>query len=125
MRCERCSAETGQGSYDLFDYCATCSRNLCGACMEKGCCGHTPAQAGMGDDQEDETTSRAGGIIDRPTDRDGTCIFITAEESDRWDHDESLKAAVAAQAAAMSGVITICTLGGYIVAAFAHGRPLS
>ena len=53
MKCERCPATAG--GYLLFDYCATCSRNLCEKCMTKGCCGATPAQSGMArDDGEEE-----------------------------------------------------------------------
>ena len=52
MKCERCGKGT-QG-YDLFDYCANCSRNLCAGCMEKGCCGQIPAASGMeADDMND------------------------------------------------------------------------
>lgn len=52
MTCERCgSAVYG---YDLFDYCAECSRNLCPDCMKNGCCGQAPAKSGMYLDHEDE-----------------------------------------------------------------------
>lgn len=44
--CENCGAGVAPGSYELYDYCAACSKNLCGACMAKGCCGHTPAKSG-------------------------------------------------------------------------------
>jgi hypothetical protein len=52
--CERCGATPkarapGQLP-ELFDYCAECSKDLCPACMAKGCCGHTPALSGMGED---------------------------------------------------------------------------
>ena len=44
MKCERCGANpTGM---QLHDYCAQCSRNLCDACMERGCCGEQPAISG-------------------------------------------------------------------------------
>jgi len=46
--CEACGAEPA--AYNLFDYCAECSKNLCAACMKKGCCGHVPAFSGMGED---------------------------------------------------------------------------
>ena len=51
--CERCGAEPE--GYDLFDYCAECSQNLCSKCMRAGCCGSVPATSGMGeDDPEDD-----------------------------------------------------------------------
>jgi hypothetical protein len=65
MKCERagCSAETE--GYNLFDYCAHCSKNLCPEHLRKGCCGHIPAESGSGeefpfgpDDLEPETTDR-------------------------------------------------------------------
>ena len=43
-RCERCG--TSSIGYELLDYCASCGRDLCPACMEKGCCGHVPALSG-------------------------------------------------------------------------------
>lgn len=54
--CERCGAarpSPGAGEYELFDYCAECSRDLCDKCMAEGCCGHKPARSGTGaDDRE-------------------------------------------------------------------------
>ena len=32
------------GQYHLLAYCANCSRDLCPDCVEKGCCGHVPAE---------------------------------------------------------------------------------
>lgn len=61
-RCERCGASKSNpdaGPYNLFDYCANCSRDLCDACMEKGCCGHVPALSGADAD--------CGGRLRRPT----------------------------------------------------------
>lgn len=55
--CERCgsgSPSQTSGSYALFDYCASCSRDLCDACMANGCCGHTPAMSGAEADGEYE-----------------------------------------------------------------------
>ena len=52
--CERCQARIPAGSYELFDYCALCSKNLCDRCMEKGCCGKRPAESGMEDLPDDE-----------------------------------------------------------------------
>jgi len=45
-KCERCGTPP-QGDYGPHDYCAKCSRDLCGDCMERGCCGSVPAQSGM------------------------------------------------------------------------------
>ena len=56
-RCERCGArrsKPGAGEYDLLDYCAHCSRDLCDACMEKGCCGRVPAASGTAWDHGDD-----------------------------------------------------------------------
>lgn len=54
--CERCGA-TATG-WDLWDYCALCSSNLCDSCMEHGCCGSIPAVSGLEEDnraaEEDE-----------------------------------------------------------------------
>ena len=45
MKCERCGKEpTG---YNIHDYCASCSRYLCDACMADGCCGAKPAKSGL------------------------------------------------------------------------------
>jgi hypothetical protein len=52
-KCERCGSKTpsqGASAYGLFDYCAKCSRDLCDACMAKGCCGSVPAKSGQEDD---------------------------------------------------------------------------
>jgi hypothetical protein len=56
--CERCGAakprpDAGPFEVGVFDYCAFCSKDLCDACMAKGCCGHTPAVSGMGEDHSD------------------------------------------------------------------------
>ena len=54
--CERCGAHPK--GYDLLDYCAKCSRNLCDRCMIEGCCGNVPATSGTkqdyGDDDNDD-----------------------------------------------------------------------
>lgn len=50
MKCERCRKETT--GYELFDYCAQCSKNLCPTCMAAGCCRHVPARSGMTADDE-------------------------------------------------------------------------
>lgn len=56
--CERCGASKPRpdaGPFEGLDYCAECSRDLCDACMEKGCCKHVPARSGMDEDfSEDE-----------------------------------------------------------------------
>jgi hypothetical protein len=44
--CERCGKQSDPASYELMDYCAECSRNLCDDCMAKGCCGQVPATSG-------------------------------------------------------------------------------
>ena len=56
-RCERCGAKRsrpGAGSFDLLDYCAKCSRDLCDACMENGCCGEKPALSGQAADGDED-----------------------------------------------------------------------
>jgi len=54
-RCEKCGAKP-QG-YDMLDYCAICSKDLCRKCMaEKGCCGHIPALSGEKADFGEENT---------------------------------------------------------------------
>ena len=50
MKCERCHKESE--GYNLHDYCAKCSKNLCAVCMTKGCCGSKPAKSGMAVDCE-------------------------------------------------------------------------
>lgn len=45
-KCERCGTMTDPNSYELLDYCAVCSKNLCDKCMEEGCCGNKPAKSG-------------------------------------------------------------------------------
>lgn len=50
--CERCSKRADPSSYELMDYCAECSRNLCDDCMAKGCCGKVPALSGTEQDAE-------------------------------------------------------------------------
>lgn len=55
--CERCGADSPNpkaGSYALFDYCASCSRDLCDACMARGCCGQAPAASGAEADSQFE-----------------------------------------------------------------------
>jgi hypothetical protein len=44
--CERCGARIPSDSFELMDFCAKCSKNLCDACMKKGCCGKVPAASG-------------------------------------------------------------------------------
>ena len=60
--CERCRASKpspGASPFDGLDYCAECSRDLCDACMEKGCCGHVPARSGMADDYPEDAAHQA------------------------------------------------------------------
>lgn len=55
-RCESCGTSKPSlqvGAFSLFDYCAVCLRDLCDACMKKGCCGHVPAKSGQ--EEEGET----------------------------------------------------------------------
>jgi hypothetical protein len=52
-KCEGCGARP-VGEFALLDYCATCSRNLCAACMAAGCCGATPAASGTAEDNADD-----------------------------------------------------------------------
>ena len=59
MNCERCGAEPE--GYDLFDYCAVCSKNLCSRCAKNGCCRHRPMKSGMEADYPEENTEDADG----------------------------------------------------------------
>ena len=52
-KCEKCDVELDPQSYDLMDYCAECSKNLCGSCMKKGCCNNIPAKSGCEEDNCD------------------------------------------------------------------------
>lgn len=52
--CERCGATVPPDSFDLLDYCAKCSKNLCPKCMVNGCCGKVPAESGMNADYGEE-----------------------------------------------------------------------
>jgi hypothetical protein len=58
-KCERCGASP-QG-YELLDYCAVCSTDLCGHCIAEGCCGNVPAVSGMEADNEDIEPLAVGG----------------------------------------------------------------
>ena len=51
--CERCEAIPA-GEFELLDYCAKCSKDLCDDCMKAGCCGAVPAVSGMGEDHGDD-----------------------------------------------------------------------
>ena len=53
MKCEGGCGRSTSG-FELFDYCAGCSKNLCPKCMQKGCCGHIPAESGMRADEKAE-----------------------------------------------------------------------
>jgi len=52
--CERCGQVLPLAS---LDYCAHCSRNLCGKCMALGCCGFVPAKSGDAIDRDGEEDS--------------------------------------------------------------------
>lgn len=42
--CGGCERRGGAG--EIFDWCAHCELSLCPDCMERGCCGWTPAASG-------------------------------------------------------------------------------
>lgn len=44
MKCERCGKATD--AYELFDYCAVCSKNLCPTCLRDGRCAPTRNERG-------------------------------------------------------------------------------
>lgn len=55
--CERCGSRGTlitkgpfAGTYQMLDFCAECSKDLCDECMKKGCCGHAPALSGNEDE---------------------------------------------------------------------------
>lgn len=50
-KCEGCGCPY---SLDKDDYCAKCGKNLCLACMKKGCCGQQPAKSGLEQDHSGE-----------------------------------------------------------------------
>ena len=63
MECERCHSQAS--GYNLFDYCAVCSTNLCPHCMAEGCCGNVPAVSGMeADDGEEFEAAEQTGAVD-------------------------------------------------------------
>lgn len=52
--CERCGRperkaydDEGKPYFETFDFCASCSKNLCTECMANGCCGAVPAASGF------------------------------------------------------------------------------
>jgi hypothetical protein len=55
--CEKCNKKA-RGEYELFDYCATCSKNLCPDCMAAGHCGEKPAKSGMEADDWQEIAEK-------------------------------------------------------------------
>lgn len=56
MNCERCGTKSNPKTYELFDYCALCSKNLCPKCMADGCCRSRPAKSGIGEDHSANVT---------------------------------------------------------------------
>lgn len=64
MKCERCGRSPK--GYELFDYCAECSRNLCGDCMAQGCCGNVPATSGQSADHGEPTEDDASDGLPYP-----------------------------------------------------------
>jgi hypothetical protein len=53
-KCERCRKSAD--GFDLLDYCAKCSKDLCEACMKAGCCGSVPAESGTDSDYTEYET---------------------------------------------------------------------
>lgn len=53
MKCEHPGCPVSTSGFDLFDYCATCGKNLCSGHMSAGCCGNVPAKSGMDADEKD------------------------------------------------------------------------
>lgn len=49
-------------------------------------------------------------------------ILITIDESDCFWSDADLQAEIAIQARELGGTVQVCTLGGYMPAAFVNGR---
>lgn len=66
--CERCGARAN-GQYELFDYCAHCSANLCHDCMKKGCCKKVPADSGSEADDEETQIVRAAKKVRQDLDK--------------------------------------------------------
>lgn len=60
-KCERCGVKP-KGEFELLDYCAVCSKDLCPDCMALGCCGSAPAKSGtradFGEDEESTKPTR-------------------------------------------------------------------
>lgn len=52
-KCERCGEQPDPNGWQLFDYCAKCGRDLCPACMARGCCGESPAESGTSEDRDE------------------------------------------------------------------------
>lgn len=72
--CDRCGVQEEPDSYDLLDYCAVCSTNLCDKCMKKGCCGNTPAKSGTNEDiNEDFDGEEEEECTSQPPDTDHHC----------------------------------------------------
>lgn len=71
MNCENCGKATV--GYELHDYCAICSKNLCADCMAEGHCGNTPALGGMNDPCE--TCGGLGRIEDADKDQHGRPVI--------------------------------------------------
>lgn len=59
--CERCGKKPDAYKHELHDYCAVCSKNLCRACMARGCCSIVPARSGMTADYSDLVPSEQEG----------------------------------------------------------------
>ncbi len=89
MECERCHSKSE--GYNLFDYCAVCSTNLCPHCMAEGCCGNVPAESGMEVDDgetfeaaehsvhtDPPSACPACGTLPEEVEHDPTCPLATA-----------------------------------------------
>jgi hypothetical protein len=70
-KCDRCGGkdiwtdDSGRVHVsDFTDYCAKCSKNLCAACMAKGCCGSVPTLSGNEADEADSIDYQASGKAD-------------------------------------------------------------
>lgn len=59
-RCERCNRQH-HNPLGLWDYCASCYKNLCDRCMDQGCCGNVPAESGQDQDCVDSLEDPGGG----------------------------------------------------------------
>lgn len=78
MECERCHSKSE--GYNLFDYCAVCSANLCPHCMAEGCCGNVPAESGSEADNGEEFDAAEPSVVRTNDPLRCTCF--------QWEDDE-------------------------------------